>query len=128
MCLQDKENVDFLKKILRHLKLKVSGKKAELLSRLREHAGLDDPMDENDDDEEEEDDDEEEMDVDNEDAKPSASSTSSSSEEETFDENEGHDMHYFDDDVDAGDDDDSVSKSVAKLRPDFSAEVVDEVV
>jgi len=115
MCLQDKENVDFLKKILRHLKLKVSGKKAELLSRLREHAGLDDPMDENDDDEEEEDDDEEEMDVDYEDAKPSASS---SSEEETFDENEGHDMLYHDDDDDA-----SVKE---KLRPDFSAEVVDD--
>ena len=58
--------MEFLKKILKHESLKVSGKKAELLARLREHAGLEDPMDEDDEEEDAEefdDEEEEEMDV-----------------------------------------------------------------
>ncbi len=113
----------FLKKILKHLKLKVSGKKAELLARLRDHAGLDDPMDEDDDANEDEDSDDEEMDVDYEDAKPSA--TSSSSEEGAYDDEneEVEPMHYYEEEE--GDEDSPIYNE--KLRADFSAEAVDEV-
>ena len=114
---QDNENVEFLKKILKHESLKVSGKKAELLARLREHAGLEDPMDEDDEEEEEaEESDDEEMDVDYDDVKPSASS--SSSEEEVINENYGYDMHYYDSD--------ELKEDGTRLRSQFSAEKADE--
>ena len=121
---QDNEKMPFLKKILKHLKLKVSGKKAELLARLRDHAGLDDPMDEDDDANEDEDGDDEEMDVDYEDAKPSA--TSSSSEEGAYDDEneEVEDMHYYDENDDGPQQLSQIYQE--KLRADFSAEAVDE--
>ena len=115
---QDNENVEFLEKILKHESLKVSGKKAELLARLREHAGLEDPMDEDEEEELEESDEEEEeeMDVEYDNVKPCASS--SSSEEEAINENYGYDMHYYEDD--------ELKESAARLRSQFSAEIADE--
>ena len=113
---QDNENVDFLKKILKHESLKVSGKKSELLARLREHAGLEDPMDEDEDEEEAEAFGDEEMEVEYDDVKPSASP--SSSEEEVINENYGYDMHYYDRD--------ELKEGGTRLRSQFSAEIADE--